>query len=193
MPLLRTRRVQAVVDSLVAQGLKGIPAWGEESDSWFGYWVPWQVCGLELCRSTTTSERECFALHEVPWPVRADVSCAVDQLAVQHSAIRAILHSSDDGCKESGFGDDKMYWDELERLESRAREFHKVENDLLGSSGSAVLRSVSIVEGVESEAAEGGAPGGDGHGLSEDFDDPPPLQTKIVSQAEVSRELPKMV
>ena len=190
---MRTRRVQAVVDSLVAQGLKGIPAWGEESDSWFGYWVPWQVCRLELCRSTTTSERECFALHEVPWPVRADVSRAVDQLAVQHSAIRAILHSSDDGCKESGFGDDKMYWDELERLESRAREFHKVENDLLGSSGSAVLRSVSIVEGVESEAAEGGAPGGDGHGLSEDFDDPPPLQTKIVSQAEVSRELPKMV
>ena len=173
-------------------GVEGnLLAWGEESDSWFGYRVPWQVCGLEPCRSTTTSERECFALHEVPWPVRADVSGVVDQLAVQHSAIRAILHSSEDGCNESGFGDDKMYWDELERLESRAREFHKVENDLLGSGGSVVLRSVSIVEGVESETTVGGAPGGDGHGLSEDFDDPPPLQTKIVSQAEVRRELPK--
>ena len=50
---------------------------------------------------------------------------------------------------------------------------------------------MSIVEGVESEPTVGGAPGGDGHGLSEDFDDPPPLQTKIVSQAEVRRELPK--
>ena len=138
-----------------------------------------------------------YTLADVGWPVFVDLAQAVCSLTVAHQACSSMLQVFDNDqasrlkeCEDAVMKDAGRLEGELRFLRSVECEgFQRLEASQAQCDNPFKLRSVAL----------GDAPGGLGQleleprvepsrDTSTDSDDPPPLQTKIVSQDQVRRE-----
>ena len=118
----------------------------ENIESWAWFRVPWQVCGLKPCPSTVFDVSEQVELCGVGWPMKADVSEALNEVAAQHHKVCTLLQAAEEDSGEQVCGSvDKLYWNALEALEYQGCELQGYETQLLNSASSVVLRSVSVI------------------------------------------------
>ena len=166
----------------------------ESIESWAQFRVPWQLCGLQPCPGTVMDASEQVVLFGVGWPVKADVSEVLNDVAAQHHKVCTLLQAAEEDSSEQVCGSvDKLYWNALEALERQGSELRAYENQLLNSASPVVLKSLSV---VDSEAPSDGEEPERVEGLDQRCDeplDPPPLQTKIIGADQVRREPEKWV
>ena len=150
-----------------------------------GFRVPVQLCKLKACASTVLSDGDSYELLEVPWPIHANVSQAADELAAEHLSIRSLLQLGEEDSGTQQCRVDQIYLQELSELERQARDMNSLERVLLEEVQLPFICSLSAVDGDLIDQRELGEE--PLTGVPED-DDPPPLQTKIISQDQVRRE-----
>ena len=196
---LELRKLQRMLDEedkgqLVSDRLNDPGVQEESLESWAWFRVPWQVCGLQPCPSTAIDASEQLELYGVGWPMEADVSEILNEVAVQHHKVCTLLQAAEEDSDEQVCGSvDKLYWSTLEALERQGCELQGYETQLLNSASSVVLRSFSV---VDSEAPVNGGEPASGESVDQgggELSDPPPLQTKIIGADQVRREPEKWV
>ncbi|CAE7196678.1 RE1 [Symbiodinium microadriaticum] len=166
----------------------------ESIESWAWFRVPWQACGLQPCPDTVIDASEQVELCGVGWPMKADVSGALNEVAAQHLKVCSLLQTvEEDNSEQVCSSVDKIYWNALDALERQGCELQGYESQLLNSANSVVLRSLSAIDSEtpvdEGELVKAEGLAQDGEGLS----DPPPLQTKIIGADQVRREPEKWI
>ncbi|CAE7637232.1 LZTR1, partial [Symbiodinium sp. CCMP2456] len=124
----------------------------------------------------------------VSWPIIANVSDSLDYIARQHREVQNILQTAEEVDNQVDVGCDGVYWEMLKALEHEGRELHEVENHLLDSANSVVLRSLTVVEDLETHRSEDDGQLEQRSSPEDGVEDPPPLQSKIVGQDQVRRE-----
>eukprot|EP00439_Symbiodinium_sp_Y106_P051639 s373_g6.t2 len=143
------------------------------------------VSEQRACASTVLSDGDSYELLEVPWPIHANVSQAADELAAEHLSIRSLLQLGEEDSGTQQCRVDQIYLQELSELERQARDMNSLERVLLEEVQLPFICSLSAVDGDLIDQRELGEE--PLTGVPED-DDPPPLQTKIISQDQVRRE-----
>ena len=148
-------------------------------EDWGCFQVPWQMCGLQPCSGTVLEDFESIELCGVGWAMKADVSNTLNEVAIQHRKVCALLQAAEEECGEQvNATDDNLYWSTLDALEHQGCELQKYESQLLSSAEPVVLRSLSVADSGESGLdKDSSGIEGLGHG-GVDSSDPPPLQTK---------------
>ena len=129
--------------------------------------------GCSRARVPVLDDLESIELCGVGWPMKADISSVLNEVAVQHQKVCALLQTAEEECGEQANASvDKLYWNALDALERQGCELQGYESQLLNSAEPVVLRSLSVVDsgesgdGKDSRSAEGlGCGGGDSSGL----------------------------
>eukprot|EP00439_Symbiodinium_sp_Y106_P055609 s1913_g7.t1 len=161
-----------------------------------GFRVPECLRVLEPCTELAVQD-DTYALDEVGWPVQVDLSEAIRSLTEAHRACYCMLQLFDEGqtdwlkeCETAVLGDASKLQRELRVLQRVEQEgLHRLEVSQGLCANPFELRSVALGEIVDApESSKSSGEAQSDSGASSDPDDPPPLQTKIVSQDQVRRE-----
>ncbi|OLP90889.1 Retrovirus-related Pol polyprotein from transposon TNT 1-94 [Symbiodinium microadriaticum] len=145
-------------------------------------------------QESSIEDFESIELSGVGWAMKADISSTLNEVAIQHRKVCALLQAAEEECGEQVNATvDSLYWSTLDALEHQGCELQKYESQLLSSAEPVVLRSLSVADSgdsgldKDSSGIEGLGQGG------VDSSDPPPLQTKIIGADQVRREPEKWV
>ncbi|CAE7939965.1 unnamed protein product [Symbiodinium sp. KB8] len=132
--------------------------------------------GMTGCSQGETSGG-CSQVPHVSLQQEADISSVLNEVAVQHQKVCALLQTAEEECGEQANASvDKLYWNALDALERQ------------GACQSLIRESLVMAKTQEARKAwvaeEVTLP---------DSSDPPPLQTKIIAADQVRREPEKWV
>ncbi|CAE6971030.1 unnamed protein product [Symbiodinium sp. CCMP2592] len=142
--------------------------WDDDSQDVKMYQVPDCIKPLRPCHSSDVGD-SCYTLERVDWPMCVNVADEMQELAEVHRAMCSLLDGQSEEVDGQCCSCEAQWLDEvqgLEQVEAEACQLDRKSEECMLGSGS--LKAVQM-----------------------DDDDPPPLQSKIVAQDQVRRELGK--
>ncbi|CAE7824231.1 unnamed protein product [Symbiodinium sp. CCMP2592] len=173
--------------------------WDDDSQDVKMYQVPDCIKPLRPCHSSDVGD-SCYTLERVDWPMCVNVADEMQELAEVHRAMCSLLDGQSEEVDGQCCSCEAQWLDEVQGLEQELQRMKGLEDSLLLSSEGPILKSIELCvdNEVEAEACqldrkseECMLGSGSLKAVQMDDDDPPPLQSKIVAQDQVRRELGK--
>ncbi|CAE7438163.1 unnamed protein product, partial [Symbiodinium sp. CCMP2592] len=173
--------------------------WDDDSQDVKMYQVPDCIKPLRPCHSSDVGD-SCYTLERVDWHMCVNVADEMQELAEVHRAMCSLLDGQSEEVDGQCCSCEAQWLDEVQGLEQELQRMKGLEDSLLLSSEGPILKSIELCvdNEVEAEACqldrkseECMLGSGSLKAVQMDDDDPPPLQSKIVAQDQVRRELGK--